>query len=93
MASANTIPVHLHEHTNNAAGIILTGVQVGAGQTGVERRWKRWGRRRRRSEDSVWEGPLLQPDKYTIIYMPDLYIASYLSPPMDNSASTKVDVV
>lgn len=28
VASANTIPVHLHVHTNNAAGIILTGMQV-----------------------------------------------------------------
>lgn len=62
-------------------------------ETGVERRWKRWRRRRRWSEYSVWEGPLPQPDKYTIIYMLDPYLASYLSLPMDNFASTKVDAV
>lgn len=34
-----------------------------------------------------------QPNKYTIIYMLDPYLASYLSLPMDNFASTKVDAV
>lgn len=74
VASANTIPVHLHVHTNNGAGIILTGMQVVRHDGGV----KRWRRRWRRSERTRYgRAPWLEPDKYTIIYMLDLYLASY----------------
>lgn len=55
VASANTIPVHLHVHTNSTPGIILTGMRVASRQTGVEnaeeleedRRRTRHGRARR----------------------------------------------
>ena len=51
--------VHLHVHTNNAAGIILTGMQV------VEHRERERGVGKEmekveeeEEEDSVWEGPV-----------------------------------
>lgn len=34
VASANTIPVHLHVHTNSTRGIILTGMCVASGTMG-----------------------------------------------------------
>lgn len=73
--------VHLHVHTNNAAGIILTGMQVveHREREGLERRWKRW-RRRRRRRTRYGRAPLprTKPDKYTIIYTLSETCISYL---------------
>lgn len=37
VASANTIPMHLHVHTNSTPGIILTGMYVVSGTMGASK--------------------------------------------------------
>ena len=50
--------MHLHVHTNNAAGIILTGMQVVRHVEGVEEETEKVEAKAMvEGEDSIWEGP------------------------------------